>query len=147
MEPNFSSNLLTDLLPTCRRYLADRHDYLRINKLNAIPEIMKMGVRPRHVRPAFPANGFPNWYSMATGLQPFKHGFVDDEMYDTKYKELFAGRAQRHKHWWNKAEPVWISALKQRLQVATYWSVQLTGLPCSDQDSVLHLRPAVDSIP
>lgn len=98
-----------------------RHDYVHVKKLAAIPELIQLGVRPKYVRPAFPANGYPNWYTLATGLAPVRHGFVDDQMYDTKYKERFPGKGQMHKHWWNKAEPLWITALKHRLKVATYW--------------------------
>ena len=63
-----------------------RYDYIHIQKINAIKEILKTGVYAK-VKPAFPSNSYPNYYALMTGLHPVKNGFVDDEMYDTKYKE------------------------------------------------------------
>lgn len=54
----------------------------------------------------------------------FGSGFIDDEMYDVKYKEHFLGKlgnGHNHKHWWNKAEPLWITAMNNRVKVKTIW--------------------------
>lgn len=42
-------------------------------------------------------------------------------MYDTKYKEDFPGKGEKHKHWWNKVEPLWITAMNNKIKVGTYW--------------------------
>ena len=63
--------------------------------------MLKIGVTAR-VKPAFPSNSYPNYYSIMTGLHPIKNGFIDDEMYDTKYKEAFSfpSKGHNHKHWY-----------------------------------------------
>lgn len=50
-----------------------RYDYVHIQKLNAIKEILKTGVTTK-VKPAFPSNSYPNYYALVTGLHPVKNG-------------------------------------------------------------------------
>lgn len=49
---------------------------------------------------------------------------VQNFMYDPKEKDMFLmfphGNAS-HEHWWNEAEPIWITAEKQGLKTAMYW--------------------------
>lgn len=58
-------------------------------------------IRRPKVKPVFPSNSYPNYYALMTGLHPVKSGFIDDEMYDVKYKEKFSDEAKghNHKHW------------------------------------------------
>lgn len=49
--------------------LADgiRYDYLNDSSLTGFPRIAQNGVRAQYVQPIFPANSYPNWYSIVTG--------------------------------------------------------------------------------
>jgi len=49
--------------------LADgiRYDYLNDANLTGFSRIAKNGVRAKYVQPIFPANSYPNWYTIVTG--------------------------------------------------------------------------------
>ncbi|XP_049525572.1 glycerophosphocholine cholinephosphodiesterase ENPP6 isoform X2 [Dermacentor silvarum] len=71
-----------------------------------------------------PANSYPNWYSIVTGLYAERHGFVQNFMYDEKYDDYFLMAPHpnvSHPHWWNHAEPVWVTAEKNGIRTAMYW--------------------------
>lgn len=48
-----------------------RYDYPHIQKTNTIKDILKSGVSTK-VKPVFPSNSYPNYYSLMTGLHPVK---------------------------------------------------------------------------
>lgn len=94
-------------------------------KLKAFEAIKSNGVSVRYVKPVFPSNPMPNWYSIATGRYPDKHGIVNDYMYDSKTRHMFlkdSSKEGKQTHWWNAdAEPIWITARKQRKRVSVSW--------------------------
>lgn len=49
--------------------LADgiRHDYVNQPNLVGFPRMAKNGARAQYVQPIFPANSYPNWYTIVTG--------------------------------------------------------------------------------
>lgn len=49
--------------------LADgiRHDYLNEPDLGAFARMRREGVHAEYVEPIFPANSYPNWYTIVTG--------------------------------------------------------------------------------
>ena len=100
-----------------------RPDYLTRdeNKLKFLQKIKKSGSMVKYVKPVFPANPFPNWYSIATGKYPEKHNIINDYMYDAKRKELFLKGTTKDKFWWDDAEPIWITAKKHRKRVHVSW--------------------------
>lgn len=77
-----------------------------------------------YVTPIFPSNSYPNWYTIVTGLYAESHGFVQNMMYDPKYKDFFLmgpNETASVAHWWNQAEPIWITAEKNNLRTSLYW--------------------------
>lgn len=101
-----------------------RWDYLSEPDLPGFGELTKTGVKAEYVVPIMPANSYPNWYSIVTGLYGEKHGFVQNYMYDEKYDDYFQMAPHpnaSHEHWWNHAEPVWITAEKNGLRTGMYW--------------------------
>lgn len=94
-------------------------------KLKAFEAIKSNGVSVRYVKPVFPSNPMPNWYSIATGRYPDKHGIVNDYMYDAKSRHVFlkdSSKEGKQTHWWNAdAEPIWITARKQKKRVSVSW--------------------------
>ncbi|XP_065304563.1 glycerophosphocholine cholinephosphodiesterase ENPP6-like isoform X1 [Dermacentor albipictus] len=53
-----------------------------------------------------------------------RHGFVQNYMYDEKHDDFFTMAPNpnaSNPHWWNHAEPVWVTAEKNGLRTAMYW--------------------------
>ncbi|XP_054721389.1 glycerophosphocholine cholinephosphodiesterase ENPP6-like [Uloborus diversus] len=101
-----------------------RWDYLNDSSYAGFKRIADNGVKAEYVTPVFPSNSYPNWYTIVTGLYPESHGIVQNYMYDTKKDDLFLMALHSnasHAHWWNDAEPVWVTAEKRDLKTAVYW--------------------------
>nr|XP_037278470.1 glycerophosphocholine cholinephosphodiesterase ENPP6-like isoform X2 [Rhipicephalus microplus] len=101
-----------------------RWDYLSESDLPGFGELAKTGVKAEYVVPIMPANSYPNWYSIVTGLYGERHGFVQNYMYDDQYDDFFMMAPHpnaSHPHWWNHAEPVWVTAEKNGLRTGMYW--------------------------
>ena len=94
-------------------------------KLKAFEAIRTNGVSVRYVKPVFPSNPMPNWYSIATGRYPDKHGIINDYMYDVKSRHIFmkdSSKEGKQTYWWNAdAEPIWVTARKQKKRVSVSW--------------------------
>jgi ectonucleotide pyrophosphatase/phosphodiesterase family protein 6 len=101
-----------------------RFDYVQKDKsLKGFPRIAREGVSAQHVTPIFPANSYPNWYAITTGLYSESHGIVQNIMYDKKHDELFLMAPNpnaSHPFWWNETEPLWITSEKSGVKSALY---------------------------
>ncbi|CAL1276601.1 unnamed protein product [Larinioides sclopetarius] len=87
-------------------------------------KLAENGVRAPYVTPIFPANSYPNWYTIMTGLYAESHGFVQNMMYDAHFGDFFLmapNDTASVSHWWDSAEPLWITAEKKGLRSALYW--------------------------
>ncbi|XP_071034470.1 glycerophosphocholine cholinephosphodiesterase ENPP6 isoform X2 [Parasteatoda tepidariorum] len=102
-----------------------RWDYPDRDKgLPGFRRLAENGVRAPYVTPIFPSNSYPNWYTIVTGLYAENHGFVQNMMYDSYFDDFFLmgpNDTASTPHWWDKAEPLWITAEKQGLKSALYW--------------------------
>jgi hypothetical protein len=50
------------------------------------------------------------------GLYPESTGIIGNSFYDPYYKEkanLLSGEERNDERWWNKTEPIWLTAKKQ----------------------------------
>lgn len=101
-----------------------RWDYVSLDKsLKGFPKIAENGVRAKYVKPIFPANSYPNWYAIATGLYGESHGMFENYMYDQSRDEVFLMSPHpnaSHPQWWNQSEPIWINAQKNGVKTAMY---------------------------
>ncbi len=78
------------------------------------------------MRPAFPANTFPNHITLVTGLRPDRHGIVDNTMRDPAIPGVtFTTRdpaTNRDPRWWDSSEPIWVTAERAGIRTATmFW--------------------------
>jgi hypothetical protein len=113
-----------------------RWDYVSRDKtLKGFRKIAENGVSAKYVKPIFPANSYPNWYSIVTGLYGESHGMIQNYMYDESRDDLFLMSPHpnaSHNHWWNQSEPIWISAEKLGIKTAMYlWDgcqVRIAGI-------------------
>ena len=106
--------------------LADgvRYDYVQDKSLKGFARLAKNGVKAQYVQPIFPANSYPNWYTIVTGLYAESNGMVQNFMYDAKKKDtflMFPHANASHVHWWNQSEPLWVTSEKQGIKTAVYW--------------------------
>ena len=73
------------------------------------------GVNAEAMIPVMPSVTFVNFYSIATGLYPEKHGMVANNPYDAEADEIFDRvTGPTESRWW-QGEPIWITAEKQGL--------------------------------
>ncbi|GBN28235.1 Ectonucleotide pyrophosphatase/phosphodiesterase family member 6 [Araneus ventricosus] len=57
-------------------------------------------------------------------LYPESHGFVQNMMYDSHFGDFFLmgpNDTASVPHWWDSAEPLWVTAEKKGLRSALYW--------------------------
>lgn len=103
-----------------------RWDYLDTYP-GAAPTIERLaaeGVRSRGLVPVFPSLTFPNFYSIATGLRPERHGIVNNRLYDPEREEWFmlGDSADMVDPAWWQGEPIWATAERQGLTAGTmFW--------------------------
>ncbi|KAG7222733.1 hypothetical protein INR49_026342 [Caranx melampygus] len=98
-------------------YLKDHSSHIPyINRLR------NEGTTTPYMRPVYPTKTFPNHYSIVTGLYPESHGIVDNKMYDVKGNIFFSLKTnEKFNPEWYSGEPVWITAIRQKLKAATYY--------------------------
>ncbi|CAL1264238.1 unnamed protein product [Larinioides sclopetarius] len=115
-----TNKLLLILVDGCRWDYPDQDN----TGLPGFRKLAENGVRAPYVTPIFPANSYPNLYTIMTGLYPESHGFVQNMMYDSHFGDFFLmgpNDTASVAHWWDSAEPLWITAEKKGLRSALYW--------------------------
>ncbi|CAG2174264.1 unnamed protein product, partial [Oppiella nova] len=79
-----------------------RWDYVARDKtLKGFPKIAQNGVSAKYVKPIFPENSYPNWYSITTGRYAENHGFIQNYMYDNVTHELFLMSPNSYPNWYS----------------------------------------------
>lgn len=111
-----------------------RHDY--VTKMASLPGFQAMansGIVAKFVRPSFPTLNYPSYYTLMTGLHPGSHGILDDVMFDEEKNATFKENSMEffEPRWWNKGEPIWVTARKQNQRfIMYYWpgcNVEIRG--------------------
>lgn len=78
------------------------------------------------MRPSFPANTFPNHYTLVTGLRPDHHGVTDNTLFDAARPGVKFSMGARDQvadaFWWDGAEPIWVTAERAGLPAGVmFW--------------------------
>ncbi|XP_036417006.1 ectonucleotide pyrophosphatase/phosphodiesterase family member 1 [Colossoma macropomum] len=90
--------------------------------LPTIKKLRTCGTSTAYMRPAYPTKTFPNHYTIVTGLYPESHGIVDNKMYDVTRNASFSLKSdEKFNPTWYQGEPVWFTAMKNRLKVGTFF--------------------------
>ncbi len=86
-----------------------------------LDSIKRVGVFSE-IMPCFPANTFPNHYSMATGLYPDHHGIVNNSFYDKAMGKSYSitDDEARVNPGFYKGEPIWNTVERQGLKAHVY---------------------------
>lgn len=98
-----------------------REEYLERAKTPLLDSLRKIGTYAT-TYPCFPANTFPNHYSMATGLHPDHHGIVNNTFYDRQTNKTFHikdSKALKDSAFW-LGEPIWNTAERQGVRAYVY---------------------------
>lgn len=103
-----------------------RPDYLQRGVSPTLSKLAAEGVRAESMRPSFPSLTFPNHYTLVTGLRPDRNGIVNNTMNDPAHPGVLFTLSNREvnsqPHWWNDAEPIWVTAEKQGVRTGTmFW--------------------------
>ncbi|MFZ6679312.1 alkaline phosphatase family protein [Undibacterium sp. Tian12W] len=101
-------------------------DYLTRGVTPTLNALAADGVRTEAMRPSFPSITFPNHYTLVTGLRPDHHGIVGNTMEDSKIPgvrfKLSNKEAVLDRRWWDGAEPVWVTAEKNKVKTGImFW--------------------------
>lgn len=91
-----------------------RWDYTLHANTPTLDSIRKVGTYSQ-VMPVFPANTFPNHYSMATGMHPNSHGVVNNNFYDKtldRQMSVFTAADCLTDDFWG-GEPIWNTLERQ----------------------------------
>jgi alkaline phosphatase D len=98
-----------------------RHDFIEIHKMQNLARLRSEGALVERIRPSFPSTTFPNFHTMATGLEPSRHGLVGMAFYDRARKERFYYQTNSTDGSWYGGEPFWETAEKAGKIVATFF--------------------------
>lgn len=104
-----------------------RWDYVDMFKdKEALPGFRKLhkeGVRAKWVNPIFPSLSYASWTTLSTGLYAENHNIIGNYFHDSHRKEtfeLFNRTSTSMQRWWQDTEPIWITATRKGLRVATF---------------------------
>lgn len=104
--------------------------YLDLGVTPRLAALAARGVRAQWMTPVFPANTFPNHYTLVTGLLPTHHGIVDNHFVDPVDGMRFrysAGEDSRRARWY-VGEALWTAAERHGVRTASFF------WPGSDHD-------------
>lgn len=106
-----------------------RHDFIEVHKMQNLARLRGQGASVERMQPSFPSTTFPNFHTMATGLEPSRHGLVGMAFYDRARKERFYYQTTSTDGSWYGGEPFWETAEKAGKTVATFfWPGTDTGV-------------------
>jgi len=123
-------------------------------ELVGFQKFMEAGVRSEYLESVFPAESFPAWQTIQTGLYPESHGIVGNQFYDREVHEMTRKKQQssfyaffniederttNNQKWWQKeeVEPIWATGARHDVPFATF----LWGRCDIAYEDVKRLRP------
>jgi len=125
-------------------------------ELTGFQKFMDSGVRAQYLESVFPAESFPAWQTIQTGLYPESHGIVGNQFYDREVHEQMSKKNQHtsfyaffniederttsNQKWWQKedVEPIWATGARHDVPFATF----LWGRCDIAYEDVKRLRPS-----
>ncbi|MGD8347424.1 MAG: ectonucleotide pyrophosphatase/phosphodiesterase [Lysobacterales bacterium] len=102
-----------------------RWDYHTLTETPNLDRMASKGMKAEALRPVFPTITFPNHYSIATGVYPWRHGIVANEFPREAGGEwyVYKNRSAVQDGSWYLSEPVWVTAEKAGLRTAAFYFV------------------------
>ena len=102
-----------------------RHDYSSIIDTPNFDKVEKNGVKAKSLIPIFPSLTFPNHYAIATGCYANKHRIISNTFYSKTLDRTYSmyDRSTVTDSSFYGAEPIWVTAEKNKLKSASYFWV------------------------
>ena len=102
-----------------------RWDYASLTETPNLDGLARRGLRAEALVPVFPTLTFPNHFSIATGVWPWRHGIVANRFPDDDGDAWYSlsDRTAVEDGAWYQAEPIWVTAEKAGLRTAAYYFV------------------------
>ena len=102
-----------------------RWDYSTLTETPHLDRLASRGLRAEALQPAFPTLTFPNHFSIATGVWPWRHGIVANRFPDDQGDNWYSlsDRSAVEDGRWYRAEPIWVTAEKAGMRTAAYYFV------------------------
>lgn len=101
-----------------------RVDYLSKTETPNFDKLVLEGVSSEGLMPVVPSKTFPNYYAIATGLNPENNGIVSNNMLDPETGNRFSlgNREAVEDASWYQGEPIWNTVEKQGKKAGTmFW--------------------------
>lgn len=98
-----------------------RHDFIEVHGMKHLAELRQQGASVERMRPSFPSTTFPNFHSMATGLEPSRHNLVAMSFYDRKLGRRFWYQTDSSDGFWYGGVPFWEVAERAGKLTATFF--------------------------
>lgn len=96
-----------------------RFDYAERYDAQNLLEFRKSAAAAGQMIPVFPSTTFPNFYSMATGLLPARHGIVAMNFWDNG--RMFFYQTTASDGSWYRGTPLWLLAEQHGIQSAAFF--------------------------
>jgi predicted AlkP superfamily pyrophosphatase or phosphodiesterase len=102
-----------------------RWDYATLTETPNLDRLARRGLRAQALIPVFPTLTFPNHFSIATGVWPWRHGIVANRFPNDEGDSWYSlsDRTSVEDGRWYQAEPIWVTAEKAGLRTAAYYFV------------------------
>jgi len=102
-----------------------RWDYDTLTETPNLDRMANGGMKAEALRPVFPTITFPNHYSIATGVYPWRHGIVANEFPREPGGDwyLYKNPSAVQDGSWYLSEPIWVTAEKAGLRTAAFYFV------------------------
>jgi len=102
-----------------------RWNYDSLTETPSLDRMAREGMKAEALRPVFPSVTFPNHYSIATGVYPWRHGIVANEFPREPGGDwyLYKNRSAVQDGSWYLSEPIWVTAEKAGLRTAAFYFV------------------------
>ncbi len=78
------------------------------------------GVKTEYLESVFPAESFPAWQTISTGLNPEGHGIIGNQFVNNQLEnnntilfDFLNETTTSNPVFWNKTEPIWVTAKRQ----------------------------------
>ena len=130
-----------------------RHDYSSIIDTPNFDKVEKNGVKAKSLIPVFPSLTFPNHYAIATGCYANKHRIISNTFYSKTLDRTYSmyDRSTVTDSSFYGAEPIWVTAEKNKLKSASYFWVGSEALGKTpsiykDYDSGVPFTSRIDSV-
>ena len=101
-----------------------RWDYLELHPelTPNLRGLVAAGSSAERMTPVSPSKTLASHWSLITGLTPEQHGIMENYFLDPQGRRFDARTAQREGHWWQHAEPLWVTAERQGVRTAPiFW--------------------------